>query len=249
MSHATFAPTAQPYTTQTTVGQLVADRPDRSRLFMKLGIDYCCGGKLTLQDAAEKKGLDAASILATLTALETLEPSGSAPNPAQMSLTALADHIVGTHHAYLKEELPRLAFLTRKVAAVHGDDHPWLREVHAVYTGLAEELSSHLQKEEVILFPAIRNLEQTGDSGAPFGADLSHPVLMMEHEHAEAGEALTKLRALTSDFTPPASACNSFRAMLDGLEQLERDTHEHISKENNILFPRAMAQFQGTHHA
>ncbi|PJI52406.1 hypothetical protein CTI14_42780, partial [Methylobacterium radiotolerans] len=104
------------------------DRPDRSRLFMKLGIDYCCGGKLTLQDAAEKKGLDAASILATLTALETLEPAGSAPNPALMSLTALADHIVGTHHAYLKEELPRLAFLTRKVAAVHGDDHPWLRD-------------------------------------------------------------------------------------------------------------------------
>lgn len=236
-------------TPQTTVGELVAQRPDRSRLFSKLGIDYCCGGKLTVQEAAQKKGLDAASILATLEALEGLEPDGSSVNPSRMTLTELADHIVQTHHAYLKEELPRLAGLTKKGAAVHGDTHPWLREVHSVYLGLAEELSSHLQKEEVILFPAIRNLERTGESGAPFGADLSRPVLMMEHEHEEAGAALVKLRELTADYAIPEGACNSFRAMLDGLEQLERDTHEHISKENNILFPRATAQFQGDHHA
>ena len=123
---------------QSTVGQLVAERPDRSRLFSKLGIDYCCGGKLTVQEAAQKKGLDAASILATLEAIESIEPAANTVNPAQMTLTELADHIVSTHHAYLKEELPRLAFLTKKVAAVHGDDHPWLREVHTVYLALAE---------------------------------------------------------------------------------------------------------------
>lgn len=233
------------HTLQTTISQFVQENPARSRFFEKLGIEYCCGGKLSLQEACAKKGLDAATILATLDALETLNTAHSGPDIGSMTLTELADHIVTTHHAYLKDELPRLAFLTKKVAAVHGDDYPWLREVHQVYIRLAEELSSHLQKEEVVLFPAIRNLEQKGDSAAPFGHDLSRPVFMMEHEHAEAGEALAKLRELTSDFTPPASACNSFRAMLQGLEELERDTHEHISKENNILFPRAMQQFSG----
>ena len=233
-------------TPQTTIGELVVARPDRSRLFSKLGIDYCCGGKLTLAEAAQKKGLDAASILATLQAIESLEPARHSVNPSELSLTELVDHIVGTHHAFLKEELPRLAFLTKKVAAVHGDQHPWLREVHTVYLGLAEELTSHLQKEEVVLFPAIRQLENPTQNST---ADLSAPVAMMEHEHVEAGAALARLRELTHDFTPPQNACNSFRAMLDGLQHLESDTHEHISKENNILFPRAMRAFQGARHA
>jgi regulator of cell morphogenesis and NO signaling len=219
---------------QMTVGQLVAERPARSRVFESHAIDYCCGGKRTLDDACRKNGLDVAAVLAELEAVDA-GPQDDGINPSDMTMTDLADHIEQTHHVYLREELPRLTGLTEKVAAVHGDKYPWLEDVKTTYADLVAELEPHMQKEEQILFPMIRRLESSGSSGGSVGS----PIAVMEHEHDNAGNALRHLRELTSDFTPPPEACNSFRAMLDGLATLEANTHEHIHKENNVLFVRA----------
>ncbi|HEX7010351.1 MAG TPA: iron-sulfur cluster repair di-iron protein [Phycisphaeraceae bacterium] len=232
-------------TIQTTVGELVTQRPSRSRLFERLGLDYCCGGKRTLQEACEAKGLDAHTVLSLLLADE--ESQSAAQNDqqdwSQASLTDLADHIEQTHHAYLKRELPRLGEMVRKVAAVHGQLHPWLLELDGIFARFAAEMESHMLKEEQILFPLIRQLEaQQSAAGGQGMLDLTNPVRVMEHEHDDAGRDLARMRELSSDFTPPPEACGTFRATLDGLRQLEADTHQHVHKENNILFPRAIEQ-------
>lgn len=220
---------------QMTVGQLVADRPARSRVFESHSIDYCCGGKRTLDEACREKGVDPAAVLAALEAIGA-EPDDDGVNPSDMTMTELADHIEQTHHVYLRKELPRLTELTKKVAAAHGDKYSWLEDVKHTYADLVAELEPHMQKEEQILFPMIRELERQGGG---YGGSVGSPIAVMEHEHDNAGAALLRLRELTNGFTPPPDACNSFRAMLDGLATLEVNTHEHIHKENNVLFVRA----------
>lgn len=226
-------------TPQTTVGELVATQPALMRVFERLGIDYCCGGKRTLAEASEAKGLDVNTIVQTLQAMQDLgQGQQEEQNWANANLADLCDHIEQTHHAYLQEELPRLRFLVEKIADVHGDRHPELQEVKQVLFGLADELSSHLMKEEQILFPAIRQL--VGAKGT-VPMPVSAPIQVMIDEHDSAGEALEKLRRLTNNYTTPADGCKTYRAAMEGLEQLETDLHRHISKENNILFPRAIA--------
>lgn len=227
--------------TGVTVGQLVAERPSRSRVFQKLGIDFCCGGKKSLEEACRAKGLDAASVLQVLLAdASSVEPDREV-DAAKMGLAALCDHIETTHHAYLKEELPRLHRMIAKVAAVHGDWCPYMREVLEVYVVFMDELTHHMMKEERVLFPMIRAIE-AGDrhAAAHCGGTIANPIRVMEHEHDGAGDALAKMRELTSGFTPPPNACNTFRATLDGLRELEADMHQHVHKENNVLFPRAL---------
>lgn len=227
-------------TTETTVGQLVAQRPDRSRVFEQLGIDYCCGGKKTLAEACAAKGLDAATVLTVMLAAEA--PNGNVRPPIDcqgMTLSALADHIEQTHHTYLRRELPRLATLVNKVAAVHGPSDPRLQQCAVIYAGLVEEMHSHMMKEEQILFPMIRELEGATSLPSFHCGSVTHPITVMEHEHDSAGAAVAKLRELTDGFTPPQEACNTYRAMLDALAYLENDLHQHVHKENNILFPRA----------
>lgn len=232
-------------TLATPVGELVAHHPARSRVFDSFGIDYCCGGKEPLQDACIAKGLDPQDVLSTLLAAETTDTGGE-PAWTEMSLSELADHIEHSHHAYLKQELPRLEALVRKVAAVHGLRHPWLLEIEGVYAGFQGEINAHTIKEEQMVFPLIRRLE-AGASRNPDGAstsdepDLAAAVAVMEHEHEDVGTAMARMRALSDGFTPPPGACNSFHAMLEALRELEADLHTHVHKENNILFPRALA--------
>lgn len=223
-----------------TVGAIVAQRPALSRLFEQAGIDYCCGGKIPLADACRKKKLDPQQFLAALDAAATTADNRDEAVGA-LTLTALADHIESTHHAYLKTELPRLEAMTQKVAAVHGEHDPRLPRVREVFLGLAGEMSSHMMKEERILFPMIRQLESSAAAPAFHCGSLANPIGQMEREHDAAGAALVELRELTDGFTPPAWACNTFRAMLDALAHLEHDLHQHVHKENNILFPRAIA--------
>lgn len=230
-------------TIQTTVGELVAERPSRSRVFEKLGIDYCCGGKKSLAELCEARGLDADTVLTIMLAAEAGAADGpSEPSWSTASLTELADHIEQTHHAYLKRELPRLGAMVRKVAAVHGDRHPWMLEVDGVFAGFAAEMQSHMMKEEQMLFPMIRSIDRgQPDTGSDCGGPgVANPIRVMEHEHDSSGEDLSRMRKLTDGFTPPSDACNTFRAMLDGLAELEADTHRHVHKENSILFPRAL---------
>jgi regulator of cell morphogenesis and NO signaling len=224
-------------TISSTVGQLVVERPARARIFEQHGIDYCCGGKLSLADACAKRGLDAAAVLAAIEAADA--PSSAEPDWAGVSLTELADHIEQTHHDYLRAELPRLSAMSKKVAAVHGDERPELVQLAQVFARFAGELYEHMLKEETIAFPMIRAIER-GERADAGPEDLGCPISVMVQEHDEAGRALEKMRELTSDYTPPMAACNTYRALFDSLAQLERDMHAHVHKENNILFPRAL---------
>jgi regulator of cell morphogenesis and NO signaling len=200
-----------------TVAELVVEAPGRSRVFEELGIDYCCGGRRSLASACAERGLDADAVAARLAEVE-VEGGQEGEDWAAAPLSALCDHIVEIHHAFLRRELPLLGALVDKVARVHGDAHPKLLETQEHYGAVAAELRIHMAEEEEMLFPACRRLD------------------------AATGAALERIRLLNRDFAPPADACNSYRAMLDRLETLERDLHRHIHEENNILFPRAAAR-------
>jgi regulator of cell morphogenesis and NO signaling len=224
----------------TTVGQIVAAQPALARVFERVGIDYCCGGKRTLAQACAAKGLDAATVAVLLDAAAATSGPKPAVDAAIMTLTALADHIEATHHAYLKEELPQLVEKAERVAYKHGWRDPRLPAVASTVHALASEMFSHMEKEERILFPLVRELERDGAISHACGT-IANPIRQMEEEHDSAGSALVQLRQLTDGFTPDADSCNTHRALLAALAQLETDLHEHVHKENNVLFPRSIA--------
>jgi len=226
--------------TQRTVAELVTERPARARVFERHGIDYCCGGHRPLVEAAVERGVVTASLLAELAAVEA-ECEAETIDWSQRSMTELADHIEQTHHEFLRTELPRLTMLVDKVANVHGAAHPWMIQIRTIFGGLCAELDSHMMKEEQILFPICRQLEQPGARAAFHCGSVRNPIRVMEHEHDNAAQALEAMRELSSGYTPPEGACNTFRVVLDSLAQLEGDLHRHIHKENHILFPKAAA--------
>ena len=226
---------------QATVGDLVKANPIRSRLFEQLQIDYCCGGGVPLGEACAKRGLDVQAVLQQIEQadLQSVD-DGTIVDADAMSLTGLADHIEQTHHHYMKSELPRLDAMTQKVHEVHGESDARLADVRRAFEGLFEELSQHMMKEEQILFPMIRQLESSTDLPAFHCGSVANPIRQMEFEHDNAGNALAVMRQLTDAYQPPEWACNTYRAMLDGLRQLEGNLHQHIHKENNVLFPKAI---------
>lgn len=225
----------------TTVGELVTERPSRSRVFETLQIDYCCGGKRPLADACAERGIDTQTAIDLLQKADTEDgQSENMINPDALSLTDLADHIEREHHAYLRAELPRLDAMTEKVYRVHGEAEPRLADVRRAFCALRDEMTTHMMKEERILFPAIRQLEQCDTSGLSHCGSITHPIRQMEAEHEQAGNALAAMRSATDGFDPPEWACNTYRAMLDGLAGLEQDMHQHVHKENNVLFPKAV---------
>jgi len=224
----------------TPIGRLVAERPARSRVFESLGLDYCCGGARPLADACVASGLLLESVLAEL---DRADGSARAPDEIDWRnapLSALTAHIVGTHHVFLRRELPRLAGLLDKVTEVHGQNHPELFKMQRVFGGLTDDLYAHLSKEENVLFPMIARSEAGAAAAAAHCGSFENPIRVMLMEHDDAAEALHALRRLSGGFTSPADACASYIALLSGLQDLERDTHQHIHLENNILFPRAL---------
>jgi len=239
MSHATivFSPAGTPWLDRT-VGEIVAARPSQSRVFQAFGIDFCCQGGRTLREACERKEVSAEAVIEQLEAVER-GPAGDGSNPAELPAAELAKYIVDTHHEYLRRELPRLHAMAARVAQVHGGHTPSLLDVFDVFQALAEELAEHLMKEEQVLFPAIDMMSRGEAAAMP----VDGAIHCMLHEHDDAGAALAKLRALTNGFTPPPEACNTYRALFAGLEELETDLHRHIHLENSVLFPvaRAMA--------
>jgi regulator of cell morphogenesis and NO signaling len=220
----------------TSVADLVTERPARARIFEQLGIDYCCGGDQSLEEACRTQDLDPDTVRRMLDAVEQAPPAADARDWSTAPLGTLIDHIVDTHHAYLRRELPRLETLLTRVLQAHGDDVEWLAPTVEVFTDLQTDLAAHMRSEEQRVFPSIRALET--HSNDALNADGIDDMI---GEHDEAGAALDRLRTLTNDYTPPRDACPTFRAALDGLKDLERDMHRHVHKENNILFPRARA--------
>ncbi len=224
-----------------TVGELVAQEPNRARVFEQFGIDYCCGGKIPLAEACAAGDISLDAVQDALEKSDSHKTSEYDKDWCKESMTSLVDHIVATHHAYLREEFPRLTAMTEKVARVHGERHAELPQVRDVFAAMRAELELHMQKEELILFPMIAELDAgAADVGKHCGG-IENPIRMMENEHDGAGDALGTLRELTDGFAPPADACNTYRVMLESLAGLEADLHQHIHKENNILFPKALA--------
>lgn len=226
--------------TTKTLAELVIERPERAEVFEQLGLDYCCGGKQTLQQACDEKGISVDGVVRHLIEAERT-PAYDEVDWSQAKLTELCEHIVQTHHAYLRHALPRLSELAKKVMEAHGQEQPYWHEVREVYENMRLELHMHMQKEEQVLFPAIEQMEQ---ANAPlrFGfGSIANPIRMMHYEHDTTAAALRTLDQLTNHYTPAEDACPTTRALLAGLAALEKDLHQHIHKENNILFPRAIA--------
>jgi regulator of cell morphogenesis and NO signaling len=216
-----------------TLAELVTQRPALARELERRSLDYCCGGQRTLAEACAGQGLDADEVAGALTAVQ----AGDAAPWATFGPAELVDHLEATHHAYLHAELPRLAALAGKVAQVHGGRHPELVDVQRIYDELHAELDPHLAKEEQMLFPMIRELA-TADTAPTFHCgSLRNPVSVLMREHDRAGELLVALRGAARGFDLPADACASYTALYAGLDQLEADTHLHVHKENNLLFP------------
>ena len=231
-------------TAERTVREWALENPGATRVFEKLGIDYCCGGNQSLEQACRAANLAMDEVLESLRTAE--QESQAATRNRDWSREPLADlvaHIKTTHHKYTREEIARLGPLFAKVCSVHGKNHPELHQMHAVFGGLAQELTMHMMKEEMVLFPYIVRMEEAVIQKEPvlpppFGS-VSNPVAMMEQEHESAGNALRSLRASSSDYSAPADACVSFQTLYKALAAFEADLHLHIHLENNILFPRA----------
>ncbi|HLH07634.1 MAG TPA: iron-sulfur cluster repair di-iron protein [Terriglobales bacterium] len=232
--------------TEKTVRELAIEIPQATRVFEKFGIDYCCGGSNSLSAACADKGLAIDEVLDAISTEATAEEDrqAGAHDWSSSELAKLVDHIKATHHLYVRQETVRIQQLLAKVAAKHGGNHPEVIRIQETFAGLSEELTSHLMKEENILFPYIVLLERAVLAGSPkprpmFGT-VQNPVHMMELEHASAGEALRSLRENSNNYNPPADACATFQTCYLALRAFETDLHQHIHLENNILFPKAI---------
>ena len=229
-----------------TVRELALENPSSTRVFESLGIDYCCGGNQSLGEACRSANLSVDQVLDSLNKVGEAELAWHQPRDWQIEpLATLMTHIQSTHHKYTKEEIARLGPLLEKVCSVHGKNHPELLEVREIFRNLAQELSAHMMKEEMILFPYIIRMEaaatrKEATARAPFGS-VGNPISMMEHEHDSAGNALRTMRNATKGYCAPAGSCISYQTLYKALAFFEADLHQHIHLENNILFPRAVA--------
>ena len=226
-----------------TVREIAIEHPTTVRVFESLGIDYCCGGKRTLNDACGRAGVPVQRALDLLAAVEE-GPSVDVTNWTGASPGELIGHIVGRHHSYVRNKSPRLIIMLEKVVSRHGQEHPELASIRDLFGALTQELSAHMLKEESILFPYLEQMESAVSRGAaPPRAifdSVEMPISRMLADHDDAGELLAEMRKLSSGYRVPDSACPTYRALYHGLEEFERDLHHHVHLENNILFPRAL---------
>ena len=207
--------------------------PGAPRVLESFDLDYCCGGGRSLVDACELAGIDVVEVIEALDGLD----AGPAPDWVPMSPALLADHLEATHHAYLHAELPRIEALAVRVVGVHGALHPELVEVARLCTSLREDLEPHMAKEERVLFPMVRELASAISPPSFHCGSVANPISMMMREHEQTGSILEALRSETDGYRAPEDACASYRALYEALDALEADTHLHIHKENNVLFP------------
>lgn len=233
-------------TTEKTVRELALENPAATRIFETLGIDYCCGGNQSLEQACRTVNLPVQQVLDSLEMAEQIARAAQKVRDWQNeSLAELVEHINSTHHNYTRDEIARLGPLFVKVCSVHGQNHPELVQIRTTFAGLAQELTMHMMKEEMVLFPYIIRMEEAVIQNElilppPFGS-VQNPVSMMEQEHESAGNALRAIREASGGYIAPADACVSYQTLYKALADFEADLHQHIHLENNILFPRAVA--------
>lgn len=227
------------------VREVALELPYATRVFEKLKIDYCCGGDKPLGEACATVGVEVANLQRMLEEARQADVQGNGSVDFQKAtLTELIRYILDNHHVYTKEEMARLEPLIDKVIAAHGSNHPELLSLGELFQKLCGDLKPHMFKEEQILFPYILEMESSVVQNrpapfAPFGT-VNNPVRMMMMEHDTAGDLLRELRAVTSNYTAPPDGCISYQTLYKALEEFEKDLHQHIHLENNILFPRAI---------
>lgn len=226
----------------TTLADIVADNLAATRVLEKHHLNYLFGSRNTLTDACASQGLDWHEIRQDLQNIATVETMPL--NLKALSITELCQHIMETHHQYVKESIPRLTQLIDKVCQVHGESNSQLAGVKRCFAGIAAEFMPHLMKEERILFPFCVELDQSLNQPEFHCGSVLGPIRVMESDHRQAEEALKELRQLCQDYLPPEWACQTYRNMLTELERFEADFHLHAYKENEWLFPKAVAREQ-----
>lgn len=224
-----------------TVANVVAENIKTAHIFKKYGIDFCCGGGNTIEKACEKSEVSYDQLR------EELLKVDDAPRLYQYntwSLDFLIDHIVNVHHTYVEESIPLIIQYANRVAEVHGHHYEEVIEINKLFTAVANELASHMKKEEIILFPYIKKLINLKKEGgyvvSPPFETVNNPINMMETEHENAGDTFKEIARLTNNYNPPEGACNTFKALYAKLDEFEQDLHQHIHLENNILHPKAI---------
>ena len=229
--------------TDKTIGQIVAADFRTAAIFKKHGIDFCCKGGRTIEEACDKKGVASSALINELESL----PKGNSNevDVRNWPLDLLANYIVRIHHQYVRDKTPMLLQFLDKLCRVHGNHHPELFEINRIFNESARDLASHFQKEENVLFPFIESLVKAQQSGEPLGeihfGTVENPIAMMMHEHSVEGDRFEEIVKLTNGYTPPADACNTYKVTFAMLQEFENDLNRHIHLENNILFPKAIA--------
>ncbi len=220
-----------------TLGDIVTRYPSLARELERRDLDYCCGGDATLGQACRDGGLDATVVAAELTS--SIGDDGPA-TWSGLDISDLVEHVVDTHHRYLWDELPRLEALLDKVVGVHGERHGELTEIARCVREIRIALEPHLLREERVLFPAIRRMTATSIPPTFGFGSIGSPISQMLREHDDVAALLRDLRSSSNGYRVPDDGCASYRALFEGLEALEADTHLHVHKENNVLFPRVV---------
>lgn len=226
-----------------TVAEVVSENIRASNVFKKHGIDFCCGGGISLEKACEKNGVDYSTLERELIAVDETPNRNYDYN--NWDLGFLIDHIENVHHTYVEQSLPIILQYAEKVATVHGHHYEEVIKINQLFQEAAEDLASHLKKEELVLFPFIKQMLNDEKEGTTLSQEhlgtVNSPIDALEHEHESVGDVFKTIAQLTNNYTPPEDACNTFRALYDSLDEFEQDLHQHIHLENNILHPKAIA--------
>jgi regulator of cell morphogenesis and NO signaling len=226
-----------------TVADVVSENIKAAHIFKKHGIDFCCGGGISIEKACSKNNVNFDTLEQDMRSVD--DKPGRAYDYNSWELDFLIDHIVNIHHSYVEESLPIMFQYAEKVAKVHGHYYTEVVKVFELVQEVVKDLSDHLKKEEQVLFPYIKYMLQVKKEGQPMSAppfnSVNNPIRMMEDEHEHVGDVFKEIARLTNNYTPPEEACNTFRALYAKLEEFEQDLHQHIHLENNILHPKAIA--------
>lgn len=220
-----------------TLGEIVTTDFRSAAVFREYGLDFCCGGRKSLAEACTEKALDYDLVADKISGLKN-SGLNKGHDFRQWPLPFLADYIVNTHHSYVARNLPELLFYTDKIAGVHGEKHPELREVAELFSVLAKELLQHMRKEEEILFPAIKNL--TDRYNDKDGSIIRAELQTMTAEHEFAGGTMDKINIITNNYLIPGDGCSTYALTMKMLSEFEDDLHIHVHLENNILYPSSL---------
>lgn len=223
------------------IGDVVTYNYAFAAIFDKYGIDFCCKGQRSIEQACADVNIDVDALLSELSNLTT--STDELAQPTSMAIDELSEYIYNKHHSYVEQRVPEIKDKLSKVVRVHGSKHPELIEIQRLFEMSAGELTLHMKKEELILFPYFKrlvNATNQDDLNNPRFGSVANPINMMHTEHENEGERFRMISELSNNYTPPADACTTFRVTYALLEEFETDLHQHIHLENNVLFPKGL---------